>query len=284
MLKRILVGLDGSENAERCLPWVERYARSAGVEVFIFRVVPTLGSRGGKRSDFVQAGGYAGQVARKLQTLGIPTKALVRRGSAAPTLAKVALDQRCDLLLVATRGGSTVKRWLVGGVTEQLLRLSAVPVLVVRSQVPPSRQAQVGRIVVPVDGSRLGESPIPWVKKLGPFLDARIHFLHVYPSGLRGLSRRKDEELDALRRRMTLLIKELRAEKVAGGFHVERGDAAEEIINHAGPTDLIVMTTRGRGSFKRWILGSVAEKVIHSGRGPVLVYKTEAQGIRGYAP
>jgi len=83
---------------------------------------------------------------------------------------------------------------------------------------------------------------------------------------------------------MALLLKELGQEKLRGGFHVEQGDAAREILAHAGPTDLIAMATHGRGGFKRWVLGSVAEKVIHAARGPVLVYKTMAQGLRGRSP
>ena len=40
---------------------------------------------------------------------------------------------------------------------------------------------------------------------------------------------------------------------------------------------MILTTTHGSGGFKRWIFGSVAEKLIHEARIPVLVYKTFSQ-------
>jgi nucleotide-binding universal stress UspA family protein len=41
--------------------------------------------------------------------------------------------------------------------------------------------------------------------------------------------------------------------------------------------DLILTTTHGNGGFKRWIFGSVAEKLVHEARVPVLVYKMFSQ-------
>jgi nucleotide-binding universal stress UspA family protein len=40
---------------------------------------------------------------------------------------------------------------------------------------------------------------------------------------------------------------------------------------------MILTTTHGSGGFKRWIFGSVAEKLIHEAHIPVLVYKTFTQ-------
>ncbi|HEV3026884.1 MAG TPA: universal stress protein, partial [Planctomycetota bacterium] len=59
-------------------------------------------------------------------------------------------------------------------------------------------------------------------------------------------------------------------------FKLQSGDAAERILAFADRNDLILATTHGFGGVKRWIFGSVAEKLVHAGTSPVLVYKTSA--------
>ena len=47
----------------------------------------------------------------------------------ARAIVRTAVEEGCELILLATRGGSKVKRWIMGGVTEQVLRMSPIPVL-----------------------------------------------------------------------------------------------------------------------------------------------------------
>ncbi len=56
------------------------------------------------------------------------------------------------------------------------------------------------------------------------------------------------------------------------------GPAADRILQEAerGKADLIVMSTHGRRGFARWILGSVAERVVRGAACPVLTVKPEA--------
>jgi len=51
------------------------------------------------------------------------------------------------------------------------------------------------------------------------------------------------------------------------------GDGAEEIIRYARshPNTLVAMCTHGRTGLKRWVLGSVTEKVVRHSGDPVLV-------------
>jgi nucleotide-binding universal stress UspA family protein len=55
------------------------------------------------------------------------------------------------------------------------------------------------------------------------------------------------------------------------------GDPASEIIDLAAKTanSLIAMSTHGRSGLGRWVLGSVAEKVIQHSRAPVLLLRAE---------
>lgn len=175
-----------------------------------------------------------------------------------------------------------MKRWLIGGVTEQVLRMSPIPVLTVRSQTPLPHQARVRRIIMPVDGSRLAEAPLPWAKRLAKFLRAKLILLHVYPVGPAGLRTANQDNFEALRRRLVPRLAELHAEGVKAAFKVQRGDPAERILIYPDRYDLILTTTHGFGGFKRWVFGSVAEKLIHASDVPVVVWKTPAQ-VKGKA-
>jgi len=213
---------------------------------------------------------------KELNYAGIATKVLVRRGNPAREIVDAAKDQGCDLIVISTRGGSKVKRWVIGGVTEQVMRLSTVPVLPIWSHLVRPRQGHVRRLIVPLDGSKRAESVVWWSIRLAQVLRAKLVFLHVYPNGSetpRGWSTRSYEELS---RRMSRIAESLRKQGMKAEFRLQRGDAAERILNFADREDLILTTTHGYGGVKRWILGSVAEKLVHAAAVPVLVYKTPA--------
>ncbi len=271
MFKRLLVPLDGSENAERALPWVREYARDRKATVVLVRVVtPEEGATG---EAVREARHYLEQVGLDLAAAGIVAKPVVRAGKAAPVLAETARVEKCDLVIMPTRGGSKVLRWLVGGVTEQVMRLVSIPVLVLRSQVPLARQGKIGRILVPLDGSRAAEGLLAWSEHLARFHRAPIVMLHTLPEET---NRGEEDAFDSLRERATFYSDRMKKRGLRAAFKVRTGDAAEQILRAARPTDLIAMTTHGRGGFKRWVFGSVAEKVIHEARVPVLIFKGHA--------
>ena len=278
MLKKILLALDGSENAERALWWVTRYAGREKAQVVLFRAVDTsILEPEFIPSQVKDALNYLLRMETELNQAGIPTKVLVRQGKPAETIVKVAMEEKSDLILMTTRGGSKVKRWVMGGVTEQVLRLSPIPVLPVQSRTRPAKNDHVRRVLVPVDGSKLAEEVVPWAADLARLMKARLVFVHVYPPVHAGLRGRARENFEALRTRMIRRCELLKKEGVKARFIVRTDDPADAILAHTGMNDMIVTTTHGEGGFKRWIFGSVAEKLIHEARVPVLVYKTFSQ-------
>lgn len=276
MLKKILLTLDGSENAEKALPWAKQFAVRERAQVVLLRVVPHTGDRGTWWKDREEARDYLLRMERELNYAGIPTKVLVRRGNAAQEIVDAAKDQGCDLVVISTRGGSKVKRWVMGGVTEQVMRLSAVPVLPVWSHLNRPRQGHVRRLIVPLDGSKRAESIVWWSIRLAQLLRAKLIFLHVYPNGSEKPRGWTSKGYEDLAKRMNRIAQSLCKQGVKAEFRLQRGDAADRILNFADQNDLILTTTHGYGGVKRWILGSVAEKLVHAASVPVLVYKTPA--------
>ena len=278
MFKKIMVPLDGSENAERALPWVKRYAAPSKALAILLRVVPKdpVGTGLPAAVQRLEAQDYLLRMERDLNYAGVPAKTVVRDGAPAFSVAKEAVDQGCDLIVMTTRGTSKGGRGRVGGVTAQAMRLSRVPVLIVHSPTAARSQGHVRKVVVPLDGSGAAETIAPWAEALARRHKAALVFLHVAARG----TAEEETRLEALRRRSGRLARAIRTRGGRATVRVERGDPASEILRAAGPGDLIAMTTHGYGGYKRWIFGSVAEKVLQSAAGPVFVYRGRAPSAK----
>lgn len=278
MLKKILVALDGSEVAERALWWATQYAGREKAMVVLFRAVDTrILEPEFIPSSVTDARSYLLRMETEINQAGLPSKVVVRQGAPAMAIVKAAMEENCDLILMTTRGGSKVKRWAIGGVTEQVLRMSPIPVLPLRTRTRPAKNDHVRRVIVPVDGSKLAEAANSWAAGLARMLKAELVFLHVFPAGARGMGLHAEQAYDALRERLVRHCVLLRRAGIKARLAVRSGDAADRILGFLRKNDLLLTTTHGQGGFKRWIFGSVAEKLIHEARVPVLVYKTFTQ-------
>ncbi len=59
---------------------------------------------------------------------------------------------------------------------------------------------------------------------------------------------------------------------------IRGGTPAFELAWAAGADDLVVITSRGQGGRKRWMIGSVAEKLIRESEAPVVVVPMDRDG------
>ena len=128
------------------------------------------------------------------------------------------------------------------------------------------------KILVPVDGSDQALKAIDFAANLAKQDGATIHLLHVYklpiiPEGMGEYVISDRIELQALGEQIISVAKDELTKK--GGQHIEatviEGDPAERIIAYAKDhdVDMVVMGSRGLGSFKGLLLGSVSNKVSH---------------------
>lgn len=147
------------------------------------------------------------------------------------------------------------------------------------------------RILVPLDGSKVGEAALPYIEglvsKLSPEVKVEVTLLQVLspwvPSAIGGEGLDEvsltDEEIRKLTNAATDYLdksgKALRNKGVRVLAKVGIGKAAEEIKKAANEinADLIVMTTHGRSGLSRWAFGSVTDRVLRSGNKPILLVR-----------
>ena len=127
-----------------------------------------------------------------------------------------------------------------------------------------------GKILVPLDGSRLSEGVLPYVRTLARGMSLPIELLRVRDP----LSGTPDAPFGQGGEYLVEL-----ASSLAGFADVkcrtEVGDPARTIVDLAGaqPNNLIAMATHGTSGIQRWLLGSVAEKVLHAATNDLLLVR-----------
>jgi nucleotide-binding universal stress UspA family protein len=133
-------------------------------------------------------------------------------------------------------------------------------------------------MLIPLDGSKLAESVLPYARALADAIEPRIELLRVVESV--DFSRQlqaNDPATEVVSRQSKQYLEDI-AQSFAGASvscAVEQGEAAEIIIEKAAGDKgtLIAMASRGRSGIHRWLIGSVAEKVLRGAANPLLLVR-----------
>jgi nucleotide-binding universal stress UspA family protein len=147
MFSNIVWATDGSEHADRALGYATRLADSERAQLHVVHIVEMLvggrvaGQRAVLNEDQLDAKIKAQAQEVSLQYHIQTTVHMTPSGisNIADRIADVAADSRADLIVVGTRGHSTVVGLVLGSVTQRLLRVASCPVLAV----PPVKTTPV---------------------------------------------------------------------------------------------------------------------------------------------
>ncbi|HZI77079.1 MAG TPA: universal stress protein, partial [Gemmatimonadales bacterium] len=231
--------------------------------------------------------------ARLRERLGRSVSSAVLQGiPVAQTLATYTRELGADLVIMTTHGRGGLRRAWLGSVTDQSVRSSEIPILVIRARQEGAAEpaTELREIVVPLDGSPLAEAALKPAIELGRLWDAELSLVQIvrpiiltaphltFPSGY-------SEQVTAIRRELAQdyirdVAERLRESGVkANGVAVIAGSVPETLIDLAAPerTSLMVVATHGRGGMKRLMLGSVADKLVRGAKVPLLVVRPPAR-------
>jgi nucleotide-binding universal stress UspA family protein len=155
---------------------------------------------------------------------------------------------------------------------------------------------QLSSILVPLDGSAFAEQALPIARRLAAASSATLRLVYVHtpsatwdpgvefslfdPEVEQQVREREYAYLDSLSKKLTK----------GGGLHVDctllNGQIAESLEEYAERTgtDLVVMTSHGRGGVGRMVLGNVADQLVHHLNVPVLILRPEEKKKAGSGP
>jgi nucleotide-binding universal stress UspA family protein len=150
------------------------------------------------------------------------------------------------------------------------------------------------RLLIPLDGSKTAEKVLPYARFLASKWKLPVELLEVIDIA-EIATRISPEKAHLLNTMLENVVRsgEQYLREVASAFPgvdvkctVEKGTTAEAIIEKAAADKgtLITMATHGRSGINRWLLGSVAEKVLRGATNPLLLIRaTEEAKTEGEA-
>lgn len=139
-LRSILVPLDGGQGSRSVLPFALEAARSSGARILLLSVLS------GTRADSDEFEGAEERLysaGAECAAAGVDFSVLMEYGDPAEQILSVCRDRRVDWIAMATRGRSSLSRWLTPSATLRVLRRTGRPLLTIRA-VPSASPAGLG--------------------------------------------------------------------------------------------------------------------------------------------
>ncbi len=148
--------------------------------------------------------------------------------------------------------------------------------------ISPTGNDAAGRILVGVDGSAASQQALRWALGQSQRTGQRVHAVISwdYPTTVGpGMVMMGDLDWEGhaeniLRTTVAETLDPAEAGRVTQ--HVVCGHPAQALLGAAGPADLLVVGSRGRGGFTGMLLGSVSQHVVAHAPCPVVVVPTPA--------
>ena len=212
-----------------------------------------------------------------------------------PAAAIVQESAQADLIIMGTHGRGGAERALIGSVADRVVRHASASTLLVRGGDPPASPLPIGRIVVPLDGSSLAERALPTAIDLAADLGVPIHLVQVIDSdpvrdtvrggvlASRALETTRERAEMEIRNYLSARTMDLLNRDERGTWEVRVGNPTAEILASLKPGDLLVMTTHARGGLTRWLLGSVANRLVRESPVPILLVRPDQDTSAGVA-
>jgi nucleotide-binding universal stress UspA family protein len=194
---------------------------------------------------------------------------VVRYGNPAERILDVAETRDDPVIVLASHGRSGIGRALIGSMAARVVQGARHPVFIVRARNGASDQdleQPFKEILIPVDGSSFAERTIPVVAKLFQDEATQLRLLNVVETPR---FTNKVQQEDYAR----WLAEQVTKSDMPASWEVTEGTPSAEINAAAArhDVDLIAMSTHGRTGFDRFMLGSVAERVLQQAERPLLL-------------
>ncbi len=280
---RILVGVDGSTASRIATDFVVSRTWPAGTRIrLLCAVEPRLDWTGlapvandTTEADRALLSDVLDERAEALRTPSHVVETVLENGRAADLLMAHAAEWMADLIVVGNRGLGAAASAILGSVSAHLVDHAPCPVLVARS---PSAT----RVLLAADGTESSRS-IPRILAAwgNAFRGVAIEVLSVASEedlparGLPGESSGDVAEYELHREIAEDAAGELRDLGWEAAPVVRTGDPGREIVatGREWGADLIITGSRGLGTIRRFVLGSVAHDVLLHARSSVLVMR-----------
>jgi len=291
-INNIAVLLDGSEPAAQALPYAREIARAVEADLTLLSSVKinTAALEKEYKANARKRKTYLDKVAKTLKAEGFKVRVVVRPGHIADVTRDFIIDDDIDLVVTTTRGKSGKPHWLSGGVSRKLVQMIDLPILLVKYReegyVP---KPPIHRIQVALDGSTYSERTLPYARLFAKALNGELLLLSVpavpevenYRAASEVVEKLRSKAETNMQKFLSGVARTLRKEKIKVRTMVKGFIPARMIVNisEVEKSDMIMLTSRGRGNLDILLMGSVVEEVVNNTNLPVLMLPVRDRGI-----
>lgn len=282
MFRKILVPTDDSECASVAADYAANLASYYDATVRVLNVVDSRRIATGPHYDECRedAAKITTSVADRLDRDDIMVEQAVRTGIPYTEILADATEHNVDLIVIGTHGRTGVDRYLLGSVTEKVVRRSDVPVLTIRTPNDVEVTFPYTDVLVPTDGSKGAVAAIAPAIDIASTYGATLHSLSVVETRSLGIDVRSSATSEVLEEMAQEAVDTVQERATAASVSktetgIDYGLPSECIRSYieANGIDLVVMGTHGRSGIPRYLLGSVAERLVRTSPAPVMTIR-----------
>jgi nucleotide-binding universal stress UspA family protein len=292
--KRILVPVDFSDACKKAVAYGMTIAAQTNAKLFLAHIVRDMSALNYTfPSETFEVEKQQYEAAKRQMQKLIPSECMgkfevemiVKTGSIDAELLGIAREQAVDLVVMGSHGRRHFSRWLIGSVTERLLRKLPVPILSVSHVAPEKHAIELGlvsvhKILYAADLSEDATIGMQYAIELARGTSAKLTVAHVVDNtNFVLLSNTAVGYLEVSRKwvdSVTKKLHELVAREKPPDVEIEaallEGKPYEEILRFADGhgIDIIVLNLQSRDILDRAFLGSTAERIVRLAHMPVL--------------
>lgn len=218
---------------------------------------------------------------------------LITTGRAADEIARLIKENDVDLSIIATRARSGLKRLVLGSVTEQLMRITACPIMVIRGpdkDTSTSFEPKVNykKILVGCDFSNNSIMAYQYGLSIAQEFQSDLYLAHVIPPFIykdlpKSINETRDKLSDDLRVELKNRLESLVPAEAKNWCNPKTvllaGDPHIELIKFAlvQDMDLIVVGVKGQSLVESLLVGSTTDRIVRGATCPVLCVRDIAE-------
>ncbi|AZI59256.1 universal stress protein [Nakamurella antarctica] len=270
----VVVGVDGSSHSWAALTWARQEAALRGmtVEVIIAEEEPDV-PEDGPEAPSATVESIAHQARER------DPEAIVQIVEGNPTRALIAAGRDADLVVVGSAGLSRLHAFVHDSVAPELMGHTHAPLALVRDPASPG----TGRIVVGVD-EHTGDQVLGFAFTEAALRGCELRVVSTWESQILttfGAAAVATADITAqVESAVHAMVAPFQEEypQVRVSTLVEFGAPAAALVDEAAAADLVIVGADGSGAFARFVVGSVAQQVVHEVSVPVIVISTVRDG------
>ena len=294
-LRKILVPVDFSDPSKKAISYGLSLALELNATLSLAHIVPysvpsayayPVETHGMTKTEMDQIKTRLRQLVEEEYREAVRSEVIVRAGNIEDELLGIINEETTDLVVMGTHGRRRFERWLLGSVTEHILRKALVPMLTVSHldsdhEIGEPRPIPLRKLLYATDLLDTSQSAMEMALDLTRKFSAELVVLHVMPElqwayGPESIPLDIEADRDKVRRglleRLETAVPEPARNDPRIRTELVEGVPYEEILRLADQekADIIVLNTQSKSGLERALLGSTAERIVRGAHVPVL--------------